>query len=131
MTGITIPTFLIVLGLSVTFVQVEGNPKIAAAFEGIHMAIVAMIAYAAYRVGRSAVFDATTWVTAIATVAVLLFMNANPFFVILSGFAVGIILVKVKEKLGLPVLLDKKTESKGQAKRPVTRFDDYFIGDGI
>lgn len=133
--GITLPTFLIVLALSFVFIWLDGNAKMTAAFEGIKSAVVAMIAYAAYRIGRSAVFDKATLATVIGAVAVLLFVKMNPIIVMALGALLGIGLVKLKEKLGMAVRLEKNEQSgddAGQDKgKPFYRYDDYYIGEGI
>src|SRR5690625_3044705 len=49
--GILLPTFFIVIMLSIGFLYVQGNPKVDAAFQGIRPAIVALITYAAYKIG--------------------------------------------------------------------------------
>lgn len=64
--GITFPTFFI---LSL-FMQIELNTKIAAALQGIHYAIVGLIVIAAIKMGKSALFDKTTFAVMIGTIIV-------------------------------------------------------------
>ncbi|WP_409345223.1 chromate transporter [Paenibacillus sp. MBLB4367] len=133
--GITLPTFLIVLGLSLVFIWLEGNEKMTAAFEGIKSAVVAMIVYAAYRIGRSAVFDKATLATVIGAVVILLFAKLNPVIVMALGALLGIGLIKLKEKLGMAVRLEKHEKQAGggqtETAKPFYRYDDYYIGEGI
>ncbi|GHI00398.1 chromate transporter [Neobacillus kokaensis] len=116
--GVLLPTFLIVIGLSLLFLYLHGNPIVDAALQGMSAAIVALIIFAAYKIGRTAVFDKTTFITAFATAAVLFFLNLNPVLVICLGIATGIIQIKVKELLGMTVLLEKNEAGQVQ-KEPV------------
>ncbi|MCR2820592.1 chromate transporter [Lederbergia panacisoli] len=110
--GILLPTFLIVIILSITFIYVRENPIIDAAFQGIRPAIVALIAFAAYKIGKTALYDKTSIVTAALTIAALFYLNIHPAFIILIGLFIGIILVKVKNKLGFATKLEKEDEAK-------------------
>lgn len=100
MAGVLIPTFFIIIGLSISYLYFNNNPKMEAAFEGIRPAIVALITFAGYKIGQMAITDKTTLITACITVAVLLLFPIHPGIIILSGAIVGIILVKIKKKLG-------------------------------
>lgn len=119
--GVLLPTFLIVLCLCFAFLAIRDQPKVEAALKGIRPAIVAMIAYAGIRVGKTALIDKTTFVTAAATIALLLFTGMNPAIVILIGVFLGIALVKLKEKLGMAVPLGHSSQA----------YEDSFFGEGI
>lgn len=134
--GITLPTFLIVIGLSMVYLFLESNSKAMAALDGMKSAVAAMIVYAAYRIGRSAVFDKTTLATAIGTVVILLVVPINPVVVMGIGALLGIGFIQLKSKLGLAVRFEKNGESvqadrKNAALKSYYRYDDYYIGDGI
>lgn len=106
--GVLLPTFLIVIGLSVVFISLHGNPLVDAAMQGMSAAIVALIIFAAFKIGQSAIFDKTTMMTALVTAAILYFLNLNPVLVIGLGIAAGIIQIKVKELLGLAVSFERE-----------------------
>lgn len=106
MAGILIPTFFIIIGLSISYFYINDNPKMEAAFEGIRPAIVALITFAGYKIGQMAITDKTTLITACLTVGVLLYIPVHPGIIILSGAIVGIFLVKIKKKLGYTIHLD-------------------------
>ncbi|MBW8350236.1 chromate transporter [Bacillus sp. IITD106] len=110
--GILLPTFLIVILLSITYIYVKGNPIIEAAFQGIRPAIVALIAFAGYKIGLTALYDKSTIVTAILTIVALFYFNIHPAIIILIGLVVGIILVKVKNALGYTTKLEKDHDRK-------------------
>ncbi|GAB2539445.1 chromate transporter [Gracilibacillus alcaliphilus] len=107
MIGILLPTFLIVIALSILFIFVKDNPYMEAAFTGIRAAVVAMILFAAYKIGLTAVYDKTTLVIMIVTAVILLFLQVHPVAVILAGIALGIVIVKVKEWFGYATQLEK------------------------
>lgn len=50
--GIFLPTFALMIGLSLVYVQMKDNPKIEAAFLSIRATVVAMIVYAAFKIGK-------------------------------------------------------------------------------
>lgn len=114
MTGVLIPTFLIVVILSILFLYVQDNPVIEAAFTGIRAAIVALIVYAAYKIGQTAVYDKTTWITAGVTVAILYFLHLHPVIIILSGIFVGVVIVKIRDWLGVFTKLDKDMDESSE-----------------
>ncbi|WP_342427102.1 chromate transporter [Paenibacillus sp. FSL L8-0158] len=118
--GITLPTFIIVLVLSTFYNIFQDEPKVQAAFKGIHGAIIGLIAVAAFQMGKSSIFDRATIFLAAASLLVLLITGINPSYIILIGMVVGIIIVSVKRKLGQEV----KTEKKSSAEKPVI---EYYI----
>jgi len=107
MAGVLIPTFLIIIGLSISYQYVNNNPIMEAAFEGIRPAIVALITFAAYKIGQTALIDKTTLVTAFITVVILYSFNIHPGLIIISGALIGILLIKIKNKLGYNIQFDK------------------------
>ncbi|WP_127578863.1 chromate transporter [Paenibacillus koleovorans] len=136
--GVLLPTFLIVLGLCILFLQVKDNPKIIAAFRGIRITIVALIVYAAIKIGKTAVIDKTTLLVTAGTVLLLLVAHVNPVFIIMAGAVLGILLVTLKAKLGFKVPLehvdhDQEAVEEGKQAAPQMRFKytDYYLGDGI
>jgi chromate transporter len=124
MLGVLLPTFLIVTGLCIVFLQVRDNPKIEAAFKGIRPVIVALIVFAGIKIGHTAVIDKTSLVLVVATVSVLLVVHFNPVLVIGAGAVIGVLLVRLKARLGMPVAL---TESE----HPKYSEPDWFIAYGI
>lgn len=105
MFGILTPTFFIIIALSISYLYFSDNPKMIAAFEGIRPAIVALISFAAYKIGKMAITDKTTLVTAFVTVVLLLTLPIHPAVIILCGALAGILLVLTKKKLGHEVHL--------------------------
>ncbi|XEC93448.1 chromate transporter [Paenibacillus tarimensis] len=111
MTGILLPTFCIVVLLAVFFLQFKEHPKIEAAFMSVRATVVALITYAAIKIGKSAIFDKTTALLAGLTVALLLFGGRyiHPIILIVGGAAAGIAIVVIRKKwFGLETATEKK-----------------------
>lgn len=122
--GVLLPTFTIVLILCMAFLQVKDEPKIQAAFLGIRPAVAALIAYAGFRVWRTAVKDRTTLILAVGSLVVLIVTGINPVYAILAGIVMGIALSVLHLRwTGADVAGIHETERKP--------LEDYFIGDGI
>lgn len=90
--GIVIPTFLIIIALAALFISFQHNPIVEAAFMGIRPAIVALIAYAAITIGKTAISNKTTGIIAAIALAMFLFVPVHPIFMLLAGGILGIIL---------------------------------------
>jgi len=100
--GICLPTFCIVIGLTAFYTVAKDNPKIEAAFTAIRATVVALIVYAAIKIGKTAIVDFATGALAVAAVALLFFGSGriHPAWLIVIGGAAGIIIVKIKERMG-------------------------------
>ncbi|MFD0695802.1 chromate transporter [Paenibacillus sp. GCM10027628] len=127
--GITIPTFLIVLMLSVLYSFVEHYPKTQAILEGIHAAIVGLIIVAGYKMAKACIVDKITLLAAVSTVAILLYVPIHPILVIVMGLFLGIIIVILKERWGMASPLEKEAATPVAANS--YKYADYFIADGI
>jgi chromate transporter len=121
--GMIMPTFLIVLLLGIGFSTLQHNFKIQAAMEGIRPAIVALIAFAGYRIYKTSISDKTSILLMLGTVIVLLMQWISPTMVILIGGAFGIGLLHLQTKLGW------QTSAQLAAAHHVQ--DDSYFGDGI
>lgn len=94
MIGVSLPTFIIVLMLGIFYFYIQDNPKIEAAFLSIRASIVAIIAYAAFKISKTAIIDKSTFGIMLIGIPVLFFIH--PVIAIVAGALVGIITVKVK-----------------------------------
>ncbi|GGA27969.1 chromate transporter [Paenibacillus physcomitrellae] len=121
--GITLPTFLIIYALSFFYSQLKDVPKIQAAFKGINGAVIGLIAVAAYKMGKNALFDRTTLVVAAGSLTLLLLTGWNPIFMIMIGLVLGIVIIRVKKWLGLKVITEKDTPA-GKSDQGVI---EYYI----
>ena len=102
--GIVLPTFGIIILLAALLGSFQHNIHLQAALEGIRPVVVALIASAAYKMGKVSIVDKTC--VAICTVcilALLAFKSLNLVLVIFSGAILGIMIVKFKEMQSLHV----------------------------
>jgi len=108
--GIFLPTFALMIGLSLVYIQMKDNPKIEAAFLSIRATVVALIVYAAIKIGKTAIVDFATGCMAAIAVALLLFGGGfvHPVWLIVFGAFAGIGVVKIRALLGKKSKLDEK-----------------------
>ncbi|MFC4769405.1 chromate transporter [Effusibacillus consociatus] len=99
MTGAISPTFLILLAFAMLLLGRQDYPLVQAAFMGIRPSIVALIIYAGYKIGKTAVIDKTTFTIVFLTIGFMLFTHIHPIITILSGGLCGIGLRMIKNRL--------------------------------
>ncbi len=103
MLGILIPTFCLILVLAVLLVSFQRNTYVQAALKGIRPVIVALIAAAAYKMGKTALTDKISWAICIVGASLpLIFKDLNLVLVILSGAVSGLVItriMKAREKI--------------------------------
>jgi chromate transporter len=128
--GTLLPTFMIVLLLSMIYIQVKDHPKIEAAFIAIRVTVAALITYAAIQIGKTAVVDVTTAVIVGATVVVMWFLSIHPILIIIGGGCIGIVIMAIKQKLVRGSGVDQSNKD-GQEQSMVYKYKDYYFGDGI
>lgn len=122
--GVLLPTFLIVLLLSLFFLQIQHHPVVAAAFTGIRASVIALIAYAAFRFGRTAIVDLGSAALFILALVLLTVFDVHPLLIIIGGGVAGICLVYIRGRLGYGKRLQKKPPAKGQSSQ-------MDLGEGI
>jgi len=110
--GITLPTFIIVLGLSFLYISIEGHPKVEAAMKGIKAAVIALILTAAYRMAKNALFDTFTVMIMLAALAVLIFTAISPVYVVIAGLFIGLIGAGIKKLFGMDLAIEKRRPNK-------------------
>lgn len=118
--GIFLPTFAIMIGMGFLYAGLKDNPKVEAAFLSIRATVVALIVYAAVKIGKTAIVDFATGSLAAISVALLLFGSGfvHPLWLIVFGAVAGIAVVKVRERFG------KKTKPMDDEQEQVF---DYMI----
>ncbi|MDN3017230.1 chromate transporter [Paenibacillus sp. BSR1-1] len=124
MIGVSLPTFLIVLTLGISYLFIHDNPKIEAAFVSIRATILAIIVYAAIKTIKTSIVDKTTFFIMLIGVPALFFIH--PVLAIILGAVTGAISIFLKRKLGYKI-----TPRKDKDKVTSYTSHDYFIGDGI
>jgi chromate transporter len=123
MIGVSLPTFLIVLSIGISYFYLDDNPKLEAAFVSIRVTIVAIIVYAAIKIAKTAIFDKTTFFIMAAGIPALFFID--PIIAIFLGALTGLITVSIKTKLGY------MTEMKNNKEDDPANDPEYYMGAGI
>ncbi|TYP79059.1 chromate transporter [Paenibacillus methanolicus] len=122
--GITLPTFLIVFLLGIGYSTFEQNAKVAAALQGIHGAVIALIAAAAYKMAKTALFDKATAGVAAIALLLLLWTPVHPAALMAMGVAAGLGIVRAKERLGMRVQTERAESGGGGGE---TYYPEYYI----
>ena len=87
--GTALPSFLIILLIAMFFVQFKDNKVVAAMFNGIRPAVVALIAVPTFNLAKRAhITLANCWIPILSTILIWL-MGVNPVFVILGAGLAG------------------------------------------
>lgn len=96
--GMVMPTFAIIILLAVVLVSYQSNMYVQSAFKGIRPTVVALIAIAAYKMGKASIKDRTSIVICVIAGITLLFLKSiNIFFFIIAGVFLGIVIVSAKD----------------------------------
>ncbi|WP_042201532.1 chromate transporter [Paenibacillus camerounensis] len=121
--AITLPTFLIVLILSILGMLFKDVPKVEAALKGVHAAVVALIIVAAVKIGKASIMDIPTLLIASGCVVLLLFTPLHSLYLILGGPVAGVSIIAVKRVLGLSA----QTEKKVKDQQADLNYLEYYI----
>ncbi|OXM15800.1 chromate transporter [Paenibacillus herberti] len=90
--GVSLPTVLIMLLLCATIASELGdNPIVQSALKGIKPTIIALIAYAALRMGKQSLTRPLAWVITSVCLLLLLFLPIHPIVVLGIGTAIWLI----------------------------------------
>lgn len=93
--GFGLPAFLIMLTLSALFAESRSLPLLVSIFNGLQVAVVALMFNAVYSFGRGIKRDAAN-LSFVLAAAVLFWSGASPFLVILLSALAGTLLMKVE-----------------------------------
>lgn len=87
--GAALPSFLIILCIAMFFHQFQDVKWVAACFNGIRPAVVALIAAPTFKLAKSAKINlANCWIP-IASAALIWLMGVNPIYIIIAAGAAG------------------------------------------
>jgi len=98
MGNLTSPVIIILI-LSLIFSKIRDLPAIEAAFKGIYPAIVSLIAYAGYKIGKTAIKDITGFGMMLAALLISVVFKIPPIPLIIAGAVLGIILTASKTRI--------------------------------
>jgi chromate transporter len=118
--GIMLPTFIIVLGLTIFLTNMRDHQKVQAALQGIQIGVIALVAYAGVKMVRTAIIDKATLLLFIISFIGLLYSSFHPVFIMLFAALAGVVWGRVKER----------SEQQAFFEKPQA-MNDYYYGDGI
>lgn len=95
--GTVLPSFFIMLTLAVFFVQLREQPVVDRIFSGIRPAVAALIAVAAYKLGRSLVQKRDSLILLILFSVLAVFFDIHPIVIILGAAVLGWIIYSEEE----------------------------------
>lgn len=90
--GNAAPSVIIILTLSILFSKISSYPVVVAAFKGIYPTIVGMIAYAAYKIGKTSITGVVSVIITLVSFAAIMFFKADPVAVIISAALAGLLI---------------------------------------
>jgi chromate transporter len=89
-----LPSFLLMLGLTLLYVQYGGIPQVSGIFKGLGAAVVAIIVAAAWRMGRPHLKDPRSAALLIAAMLALLLLQISVVLLVIAAGLAGIALFR-------------------------------------
>ena len=99
--GITLPPFVIMIGVTFIYGMVKDNPYVARAMMGVRAAVVPIIFSALLKLFRSGMKDLFCYLIALVALSLVLFTGLNNVLIVLIGAAAGLIYMEVKSRNAL------------------------------
>jgi chromate transporter len=99
--GFGIPAFTLMLALSVAYQHAVGVPRVGSVLTGLRVLVVALVAHAAWILGRSAIKSVRQAALALATAALFL-VGASPILILAAAALVGAIALRGSSPVALP-----------------------------
>jgi chromate transporter len=113
-----LPSMFFLLALSVVYVRFGSLPWIAAMFNGLKPAVIALVIVALQRVARRALRGPVQVAVAVATFAAMFFFKVSLLVVMFGAVVLGIVLTAVR-----PGLLHRSDEADAEKEE-----ESYYIG---
>lgn len=92
--GVILPSFVIISIIAAFFNKFGDNQFVKSAFAGIRPAVVALIAFAAVKIGKSSVRDKTGLILAFISLVLVVAFNVHAILVIIGGAIFGLAVYK-------------------------------------
>jgi len=96
--ALLVPAFVIMLGLTIGYLQYGQVPQLHGVFRGLNAAVVALVLSVAYRIGRSSLKSTSQGVLAAAALGAAL-LHTNPVTVVLTCGIIGALLLAPHPKV--------------------------------
>ncbi len=88
--GMLVPASLIIVGLTYLYLNYQNLDIVQNAFKGIRPAIIGLIVFAAYKIGKRAIYNKFTLMVFLLTLCTLGFLNLSPVCLIIGGGLIGL-----------------------------------------
>lgn len=92
--GTTLPSFLVILAIAAFFTQIRNSATAESAFAGVRPAVVALVAGAAYKIGRVAIMDLRGLVIGAMVFLAVVVLNVHPIPIIVASGVLGYFLFR-------------------------------------
>jgi chromate transporter len=92
--GVILPSVLIILAIATVFSRFQENKHIQSAFKGIRSAVVALVAYAAIKIGKVSIKDRYAAIIFAGAFIAITFFNIHAIYAIIAGALIGMYLHK-------------------------------------
>lgn len=99
--GITLPPFLIMMGVTFLYGLIKDNPFVARAMMGVRAAVVPIIISALVKLLKAGLKDVPCYLIALCGLALCLFTGISNVLVVLLGAAAGLAVMEVKTRHGV------------------------------
>ncbi len=99
--GVTIPPFLIMIGVTFLYGLVKDNPYVAKAMMGVRAAVVPIILSALVKLFKSGMKNWFCYLIAIGAMVLCLFSGISNVVIVVMGAAAGLAYMEVKSRHGL------------------------------
>lgn len=109
-----LPSMFVLLGLSLIYVKYGNLPWVAALFNGLKPAVIALVVVALQRIAKRALRGAVEGVVAASAFAAMFFFDVSLLLVMLAAVVLGIVLGTVRpDLLHRPIATDGKDDESG------------------
>ncbi len=88
--GVALPSFIIILLIAVSFNQFSNNQIVQSAFMGIRPAVVALIAYAGYKLSGNIDWSSLLVIFLVVTLVGRIILGISPIYIILAAGITGL-----------------------------------------
>ncbi len=96
--GVVTPSVIIISLITTLLQSIYDNSIVKSAFQGIGVAVCAILVQAILKIGKSGIVDAFSFVIAASAFLAALFLNISTIIIIISAGVLGIVYLALKEK---------------------------------
>lgn len=94
--GMVTPSLVIIMFIAAFLTRFQDNVIVQSAFNGIRVAVFAVMVMAVIRIGKKVIKDWVGWLYAVLAFICVIFLNISPIFVILGAIVYGMIAIVLR-----------------------------------